>query len=141
MSYYNTKQALVTQLLNNLPVGLTVADVAFENARFDPSNKQVWLAAYFIPATSETTGKTLASSDERRGIFQVSVFVALNSDQYDNKQLQLIDEVMAAFKYSSSVSYSGSVVDILESEVNNGTTNESWFKRDIRINYLSFNER
>ena len=141
MNYLKTKQALLTQLINNLPTGLTTADVAFENKEFDPSGKSLWLACYFIPATSDSLGKTLASSDEQRGIFQVSVFVAINSGNYDTNQLTAIDEILTAFRYSTSTVYNGTTVDILESTINNGTENESWFNRDISINYLTFSTR
>ena len=141
MSYLKTKQALLTQLLATPITGLTGADIAFENKDFNPKGKALWLACYFIPATSDSLGKTLASSDEQRGIFQVSVFVAMNSDAYDNAQLTAIDEILSGFRYSTSTVYNGTTVDILESTVNNGTENESWFKRDISINYLTFNER
>jgi hypothetical protein len=65
----------------------------------------------------------------------------MNSDAYDNAQLTAIDEILSGFRYTSSTVYNGTTVDILESTVNNGTENESWFKRDISINYLTFNQR
>ena len=141
MSYYKTKQALITQFINGLPSGLTTADVAFENKDFNPKNKSLWLACYFIPATSDMMGKSAISSDEQRGVFQVSVFVSLNNDDYDNKQLQTVDSILSAFQYNSSTVYNDQKVDILESTINNGTENESWFKRDISINYLTFSKR
>lgn len=137
MSYLDTRQALFTQLLT------VVSDneLAFENDDFDPANRDLWYAAYFIPATTETAGKTLSSSDQQRGIFQVSVFMKLNAQLSDNVIIQAIDAVLGAFKYSQSLVYNGQQVDILESEVNAGTENEAWFKRDIRINYLTFSTR
>ena len=141
MSYLKTKQALITQLLATPITGITGADIAFENKDFDPSGKPLWLACYFIPATSDSLGKTLASSDEQRGIFQVSVFVAMNSGNYDNVQFNAIDEILAGFRYSTTTVYNDTTVDILESTVNNGTENEAFFRRDISISYLTFNER
>jgi hypothetical protein len=141
MSYNDSKKALLTQLLATPVTGITSADIAFENKDFNPVGKALWLACYFIPATSDSLGKTLASSDEQRGIFQISVFVAMNSDNYDNAQFTAIDEILAGFRYSTSTVYNSTTVDILDSTVNNGTENESWFKRDISINYLTFNGR
>jgi hypothetical protein len=141
MSYLKTKQALITQLLATPITGITGADIAFENNDFNPTGKSLWLACYFIPATSETLGKTTASSDEQRGIFQVSVFVALNSENYDNAQLTAIDEILSGFLYNTNIVYNGQKVDILTSEVNNGSESEAWFQRDISINYLTFSER
>ena len=141
MSYYDTKQALLTQLLGASIPNITSSDISFENKDFDPSGKSLWLACYFIPATTETLGKTFASSDEQRGIWQVSVFVSLNNTDYDNIQLQTIDAIRAAFYYNSSTVYNTQKVDILESTLNNGTENESWFNRDLSINYLTFSTR
>ena len=141
MSYLKTKQALITELLATPITGITGADIAFENNDFNPTGKSLWLACYFIPATSETLGKTTASSDEQRGIFQVSVFVALNSVNYDNAQLTAIDEILSGFLYNTNIVYNGQKVDILTSEVNNGSQSEAWYQRDISINYLTFSER
>ena len=141
MSYLKTKQALITELLATPITGITGADIAFENNDFNPTGKSLWLACYFIPATSETLGKTTASSDEQRGIFQVSVFVALNSVNYDNAQLTAIDEILSGFLYNTNIVYNGQKVDILTSEVNNGSESEAWYQRDISINYLTFSER
>lgn len=141
MSFFNTKQALLTQLINNLPTGLTTADIAFENKNFNPKNKPLWLAAYFIPATNDILGKSAQSGNEDRGVFQVSVFVSLNNEDYDNTQLQAIDQLMASFKYNTQMVYTTQTVQALSSTVNNGTENESWFKRDLSVNYLTFSTR
>jgi len=141
MSFFNTKQALLTQLINNLPTGLTTADIAFENKNFNPANKPLWLAAYFIPATNDILGKSAQSGNEDRGVFQVSVFVSLNNEDYDNTQLQAIDQLMASFKYNTQMVYTTQTVQALSSTVNNGTENESWFKRDISVQYLTFSTR
>ena len=141
MSYLDTKQALITRLLATSITGITSDDIAFENNNFNPTNKTLWLAAYFIPATSEAMGKAAIDRDERRGIFQVSVFVALNSDNYDNAQLIAVDEILSGFQYNSSTVYNAQQVDILESSINSAGDNESWFRRDISINYLTFSNR
>lgn len=141
MSYLNTKQAFVTYLLSNLPTGLTSADVAFENNKFDPTNKSLWLAAYFIPVSTEMMGKTSTSGDEQRGLFQISVFVALNNNDFDNTQLTAIDELITVFKYNTVLVYNTQTVDILESTVNTGSESDAYFQRDISINYLTFSER
>ena len=141
MSYLETKEEFTTHLLANLPTGLTSDDVAFENYKFNPANKPLWLAAYFIPASTESTGKTIDSGDEQRGIFQISVFVALNSKDFDTAQLKAIDELITAFKYTTQLVYNNQTVDILESTVNTGSESEAWYQRDISINYLTFSTR
>ena len=141
MSYYDTKQALITQLTNATILNISSGDIAFENQDFDPSNKSIWISCYFIPATSDIMGKNSAAKNEDRGVFQISVFSSINNKDYDNAQLQTIDSVLSAFQYNSSSVYNGQNVDILDSTVNNGIENESWFKRDISISYLTFSSR
>lgn len=141
MSYLDTKQALITHLLDNLPSGLSVNDVAFENNKFDPSGKSLWLTAYFIPASSDTMGKSTDDSDEQRGIFQISVFTAINSGEFDTAQLTVIDELISSFKYATSLVYNTQTVDILESTINTGSESESWYQRDVSINYLTLSTR
>ena len=141
MSYLNTKQACITHLINNLPSGLTTADIAFENRKFDPSGKDLWLAAYFIPASTEMMGKSATDKDEQRGIFQISVFVSLNSEEFDNAQLTAIDELISAFKYNTQMVYNTQTVQTLESTVNTGSESEAWYQRDISVSYLTFSSR
>ena len=137
MSYLKTKKALLTQLLT----AVSSSDLALENKKFDPSNKSLWYAAYFIPASTDMMGKTGTSSDEQRGIFQVSIFIDINRFDYDDTQLSAIDSILSAFTYNTSLVYNGQKVDILNSDVNSGSASEAWYQRDISINYLTFNER
>ncbi len=141
MSYLNSKQACITHLINNLPSGLTTADIAFENRKFDPSGKDLWLAAYFIPVSTEMMGKSATDKDEQRGIFQISVFVSLNSEEFDNAQLTAIDELISAFKYNTQMVYNTQTVQTLESTVNTGSESEAWYQRDISVSYLTFSSR
>ncbi len=137
MSYLNTKQALIQQL----KTVASVDDVAFENKEFNPEGKQFWYAAYFRPATSESNGKTLESSDLQYGFFQVSVFVPRNLDSFDNLIYEKTDLILGAFKETTSVSYNGQIVDILDHGLNDNSSQESWFRKDITINYLTFSEK
>ena len=141
MSYYNAKQALLQQLSSITITGIASADIAYENSNFNPIGKSKFISTTFIPAASAITGKTQASSNEQRGIFQVSVFVKLNSGEYDNTQLQIVDSIITGFVYNTVAVYNGQTVQILDSTVNSGSENESWFKRDISINYLTFSNR
>ena len=137
MSYFDTRQALIQRLINTSITGITAADISYENSDFDPKGKSKFIAGYFIPATSETTGKELAAIQERRGIFQISVYVKLDSGKSDTAQLQMIDDILSGFAYGSAEVYNGQTINILESTVNSGSENEAWFKRDVSITYLT----
>lgn len=141
MSYLKTKKALIQRLLSTAIAGVTEENIIFENKFKNPAGFNLWLSVNFIPSTSEATGKDNNSSNEQRGVFQVSVFVNLNSPDYDYTQLQAVDEILSGFTYSSKESYEGVTVEILDSDVNSGLENESWFKRDISIRYITFTER
>ncbi len=137
MSYVKTKKALIQQLLTVV----SASDVAFQNKYFDPKKKDLYYACYFVPVLAESTGKTLNSSDEQRGFFQVSIFVKSNSANYDNIQLEKADLISAAFRDTTTISYNGFTVDILETTTNQGFIDEPWFRRDLTINYVTFTTR
>jgi hypothetical protein len=86
-------------------------------------------------------GKSATDKDEQRGIFQISVFVSLNNEKFDNAQLTVIDELVGAFKYNTNMVYTTQTVTTLESTVNTGSESEAWYQRDISINYLTFTSR
>ena len=139
MSFLDTRQALITKLINSAIV--PASSIAYENNSFNPTGKSLWLAATFLPTTSDILGKNSASSNEDRGIFQISVFVKKNAADFDITLLTTIDLIRSEFSYNSQSSLNGQVVDILESTLNDGSDNESWYKRDISINYLTFSTR
>ena len=139
MSFFNTRQALLKKLVDSAVVAET--DINYENKSFDPTGKSLWLSVNLFPTTDEMLGKTSASRNLRRGFFQISVFVKKNEDNFDNVQLQTMDTLISEFKYGSQATFGGQVVDILESTVTSGSTNNSWYKRDITINYMTFATR
>ena len=148
MSKLNIKQAFISHLRSNLPTGITDNDFAFDNAKFDPSGKTAWLAAYFLGGDSEPLGKTSRGFNDERGLFQISVFVELNGVdpdsnqlQFDNTQLQIIDDLESAFSYNTELVYNDQKIYITSIETTAGTQSEAWFKRDITINYFSLSER
>lgn len=137
MSELNTKQALVQQLL-------TVADssdIAFENKDFNPDGKPFWFACYYRGATEESTGKTLTSSDQAFGFFQVAVYTERNLSNYDNLLLEKVDLIKSAFRNTASVTYSGQRVYILDTSSNDARPENGWFKKDLTINYMTFSAR
>ena len=139
MSYFNLQQALLSKLINSGI--LDNSNIAFENQSFDPTGKTQWVSVTIIPATEEALGKTGESSNQREGIFQISVYVQKDSDQFANEQLELIDSILTEFSYNSIETFGSQTVTILESEVTTGRTVESWYVRDISINYLLFSAR
>ena len=138
MSYFDTKQAFIQQLLTVV----NEDDIAFPNDEKDFSSRPFFYAVFFNPVTTESTGKTLESSDQNFGFFQTSVFVPRNSGNYDNVLFQKVDLIIkTAFRNTTSITYNNQVVNILGSTVNQPVIEYIWYKTDITTNYLTFSER
>ena len=132
MNLLDVRDALAQAVIDNTPV-----PIAYENSGFDPVGLDAWVDIQFIPATSEAMGKQQDSNDDERGIFQISVFVKSNADDYDNQQWAIILGFKSIFFNSAVIGD----VDILEVTTNGGYPVESWYKRDISINYMAFTKR
>jgi hypothetical protein len=141
MSYLDTRQALVTQFLATTVTGLTVADIATDNEFFDPVNKSLWVMLTVIPASSNAMGKGYADTNEDRGIFQVSVFIPVNTKDRSILSAIAVDEILAGFQFNSLAMYNGQQATILDATANQGRVTEAWFQTDISINYLTFSNR
>jgi len=141
MSKFNIKRAFLAHLLSNLPTGITVNDIAFDNRKFEPANKKAWLAVYFLGGGSDPLGKTNQDFNDERGFFQISVFIELNADNFDDTQIQIIDQLEAAFSYNTELVYNDQKVYIESIETTAGTESEAWFQRELTFNYFSLSER
>jgi len=133
MSQLTIRNTLLQALIDNAD-GVTIA---YENQTFNPEGLDKFMSQFFIPATSESLGKTIESSDDERGIYQVSVFIKAGAPNYDNDQYEIIDNLKAVF-------YAGATfgeVDIIEVTLNNGSSDGAWFKRDLSISYSSYQGR
>jgi len=134
MSQLDIRNSLLNKVIEVVVTDLGLP-LAYENKDFDPSGLDAWCDFSFIPATSATTGKTQASSDEEMGFIQVSVYV--KPDAYDNQQFTVIDAIKRIFYFGVTIDD----VNILDAVPNNGFMSGAWFKRDLTINYSSFQGR
>jgi hypothetical protein len=125
------------QIRNSLLGALITADIApiaYENGSFDPTGLSEFLAAYYVPATSDSMGKTKASSDDEKGFLKVSVFVESNSGVYDTRQIAIIDELKKVFFF-------GGIIDNVQIDsvvINQTQPDGAHFRRDVYINYISY---
>jgi hypothetical protein len=108
---------------------------------FDPQGKALWFHEGYIPATSESTGKTKQSSDEDRGIYQITVYTPLNVGDYGQSMSNAISAIQSVFYNGASNVYLGQKVDILEVTTQGVAQNEAWVRRVISINYLTYKTR
>jgi len=116
MSDLKTLQALRTLLKTVVISGVTNDDISYLDPpkAFDPANKKLWLDEAFVPASSETMGKTKASSDEDRGFYQVTVFTPLLGGDFGLSAAAAVDNIKTVFFNGESQVYQGQNVDILE---------------------------
>ena len=130
MSLKATRDSLSKYAADNLSFPL-----AYQNKVFEPRGLSIWGALYLLPTTSESLGKGAISSDDDRGIFQISVFTREN--QYDNALLDAVDEIKALY-------FNGVIIDnvnILDVTVGNADTSNGYHSRAISINYSTYTTR
>jgi hypothetical protein len=108
---------------------------------FTPYGKSLWFDEDFIPATSESLGKTQQSSDSDRGIYQITVYTPIDVGDYGESMSNAVNAIKAVFFNGVSNVYQGQKVDIIEVTTQGQVENEAWVRRIISINYLTFNGR
>ena len=108
---------------------------------FEPFGKALWFDEDFMPATSESLGKTIQSSDSDRGTYQITVYTPLNVGDWGKSMSDAITAIKAVFYNGNSGVYQGQKVDIIEVIAQGQSKNESWVRRVISINYLTFTTR
>ncbi|MCP4987575.1 MAG: hypothetical protein GY928_16410 [Colwellia sp.] len=143
MSDLNTLQALRQLLKTATITGVTNDDISYIDAPviFNPAGKALWLSEGFIPASSESTGKTKASSDEDRGVYQITVYTPLLGGDFGVSLSTAIDEIKSVFFNGAASVYNTQKVDILEVVAQGVSNNDAWKRRVISINYLTFSTR
>ena len=132
MSQLQIRNDLLQGVIDIAPV-----PIVYENSSYDPTALPAFISFSFFPVTSETLAKPLVAPVNELGFIQLSVFIQLNSETYDNQQLEIIDTLKTTF-------YHGAIfgsAQILEVTVNGGQISDGWFKRDLTVNYMSYQER
>ncbi len=130
----DTYKALITKLLSLTITDITSADIAWDNAGFDPANKPAWLAAYYIPATIDTEAKDQTAISER-GIFQITVNVTVN-DGYNTKALTIAQDVLDGFASGIVCEYNGVKVQTLGATSATPINGGGWYQIPLSINYV-----
>lgn len=121
--------------------GITQDAIAYENEAFNPEGFDKWLYVYVLPAESISLGQGSNSSDEERGILQISVYIKQNLPNMDLGQWTTIDDILDVYKRNSESTYVGTKVTFEDHSVSSGRADGSFFVRDISINYFSYVER
>jgi len=116
-----------------------LSDIAYDNAVFDPANKEAWLATSFIPVDRATDTKDTTGVIDT-GLFQVDVFVPMNDQtggakQYNLRALEIMSDVLDAFAQNTQLAFGNAKVSISSSEFAEPQPSESWYQIPITINF------
>lgn len=141
MSDYNILQALRGVYATASTTTSTNTSYIDPPESFSPYGQSLWFDEMFIPATSESLGKTKQSSDSDRGIYQITVYTPTDVGDYGKSMSDAVSAIKAVFYNGVSNVYQGQKVDIIEVTAQGQSENESWVRRVISINYLTFTTR
>lgn len=135
MSALKIYQAFV----NNLTTGslLTGLGVAFENAAYEPEAGDPYAELRFFP--NETDALDLKNRSETTGVFSVILRYPIGAGAIvvKSKAQAIVD----AFKPGTTISYTGQVVNIVNSAAGSGLADDGWFKQIVDIRFRAFSAR
>ena len=131
--------ALCQQLKDASIAYITADDIAYDNADFDPTSKDTWLATNFIPVERSTDTKGAVGHVDT-GLFQIDVFVPLNdatgnAKRYNLRALEIVNDILVAFADNTQLTFNGTKVYISGAEFAAPLEPESWYQIPITINY------
>ena len=131
--------ALIQRLESATIAYITADDIAYDNADFDPTNKDAWLATNFIPVERSTDTKGAVGHVDT-GLFQVDVFVPLNdatgnAKRYNLRALEIVNDILVAFADNTQLTFNSTKVSISGAEFAAPLVSESWYQVPITINY------
>jgi len=141
MNDYNILQALRGIYVTSSTTTDTNTSYIDPPEDFTPYGKSLWFDEGFIPATSDTLGKTKQSSDSDRGVYQITVYTPIDVGDYGKSMSDAVSAIKAVFYNGASNVYQDQKVDILKVTAQGQSENESWVRRIISINYLTFSSR
>jgi hypothetical protein len=108
---------------------------------FKSEGKHLWFHEGFIPASSESLGKSPTDNNEDRGIYQITVYTPLDVGDYGKSMSDAVSAIKGVFYNGATNVYIGQKVDILEVTTQGVAQNESWVRRVMSINYLTISTR
>lgn len=103
-------KALLSHLENNLPTGITAADVLWPNLSLSPSANQNWLTASVEPVDEDRLVMTGNQSSGIRttDLLTISVFVPKDNGSFP--ALSIADELKATFREQKIVTEDGTII-------------------------------
>lgn len=131
MSQLNIQRAFLTAFVTTNSVFSLPA--AYENRDYKPTPGTAYAELLFIP--NEEVPLSLKDSNETTGLFRVILRYPVN--QGSGNAFAKAQEIVDAFPIGSELSYSGTKLRIMRSQLQRGLVEDGWFKVNVTFRYVA----
>jgi hypothetical protein len=132
MAHQKIRYALLERLINMADVPTVVT----ENVPFTPSQGQIYIKESYLPAETTTVGTSGTSSDEYRGIYQVSIYLPM--DIGSDAGYKLASDIRARFSKGLHLTRLGQIVQVQQVSIAAAVPMESRWMIPVSINWRAF---
>ena len=108
----------------------------WENAKFTPTNGQIYLSESLLSGDTNPVGVSSAASDEFGGVYQVLVYAPLDTNK--GQARATADTVAAAFQRGDRLTYAGITVTIQRTTQNPAFISGNRFVIPVSVTYRAF---
>jgi len=108
----------------------------WENAKFTPTNGQIYLSESLLSGDTNPVGVSSAASDEFGGVYQVLVYAPLDANK--GQARATADTVAAAFQRGDRLTYGGITVTIQRTTQNPAFISGNRFVIPVSVTYRAF---
>lgn len=112
------------------------ANVAWENARFEPAEGTGYLRPFLLPAEPRQASVGASGLDRISGIYQIDVCEP--KDQGLGPHLRKVDQVIAQFSRGLSLTSNGATVTILRSWPGPSLDRDSFYCVPVSVSWYSY---
>jgi len=121
--------ALLSQRLQQLA---NLPPVAWQNGpTFEPPVGESWLAEYDMSAGTSELSLSLSGSQDKSGIYQVSVYTVVGEGRF--KALELAESVKALYR-----AYNQDGLVVTSVEIGKQMNGDQWLMTPVSVNYRYF---
>lgn len=132
-----SKLAIHGALRDNLTLANLGYPIEEENYEvINTATTELYIAEFFMPVTEESLGKNSTSSDESRGIYQVSVY---GKDGGGRRLVRSVaDQIQSNFPYNRSYTRDNTTVTSMNTNQSSGRNSDGRYIIDVSINWFSY---
>lgn len=116
-----------------------IPDIAWENAEFDPTDKNQWVRCVLSPLAQRPSAVGVGVKIRHQGLFLIDVFVRQNKTLAGTKTVdELAQDIQDAFSYGTILTENGNQIRVRFSERNQGLQDDPWYFVPIRVEWYSY---